>query len=137
MVIPLPCTSGSSQPLTVPNGDNSYHWQGMQSSAQYYVNNAGIDPEQGCVWGSAGGGKGNWSPVVFGAGYSDDKTWLSISQNNLNSAHLNYNVRIVAADENSEISGECKYENGKFSGATSGNGCTVAVVKGTANYELY
>lgn len=136
MVVPLSCAPDSKQELTVPEASNSYVWQGKSSSAQYYVNNAGISTEDGCRWGTPNGGLGNWSPVVIGAGYSDGKTWLSISQNNLNSDPLNYNIRIVAED-GSKINGDCCYENGKI---TNGDpvGCTVAVENGgSARFELY
>jgi len=136
MVVPLSCTPGSKQELTVPEASNSYVWQGKSSSAQYYVNNAGISLEDGCQWGTPGGGLGNWSPVVIGAGFSDGKTWLSISQNSLNSEPLNYNIRIVAED-GSKVSGDCCYENGKFTNGES-VGCTVAVDNGgSARFELY
>jgi hypothetical protein len=135
MVVPLSCSPGSSQDLTVPEASNSYVWRGSATSAQYYVNNAGVDLEDGCVWGKPNGGKGNWSPVVVGAGYSDGKTWLSIAQNNLNSDPLNYNIRIVA-DDGAKISDECKYEDGKFSNGDP-SGCTVAVEDGSARFELY
>jgi hypothetical protein len=136
MVVPLACTPGSTQTLTVPSADTSYVWEGKSSSAQYYVNKAGVSLKEGCVWGQPNGGKGNWSPVVIGAGYSDNTTWLSISQNSLNSEPLDYNIKIVAA-EGGKISGECRYENGKIYGQSSGDGCTVAVVSGSAQYVLY
>lgn len=135
MVVPLACTPGSTQELTVPDASNSYVWRGSPSSAQYYVNNAGIDVENGCVWGPPNGGRGNWSPVVIGAGYSGGKTWLSISQNNLNSEPLNYNIKIVARD-GAKVSQECKYENGKFSNGDP-VGCTAAVEGGGADFVLY
>lgn len=135
MVVPLSCSAGSVQTLTVPDAANSYVWRGGPSSAQYYVNNAGVGLEDGCVWGQPNGGKGNWSPVVVGAGYRNGKTWLSISQNSLNSDSLNFNIRIVAGD-GASVSAECKYENGKFSGGDT-TGCTVAVEGGSAIFELY
>jgi len=136
MVVPLLCTPGSTEELTVPDASNSYVWKGKSSSAQYYVNNAGIGLEDGCRWGIPNGGLGNWSPVVIGAGYSDGKTWLSISQNSLNSEPLNYNIRIVAED-GSKISDECFYEKGKLSNGDP-VGCTVALENGgSARFELY
>jgi len=131
MVVPLGCSSGSSEALTVPDGSNSYEWQGKQTSAQYYVNPAGTSVQEGCQWGSEGGDLGNWSPIVLGAGYSAGKTWVSISQNQLNSSPLNFNIKIVASD------GTCKYEDGQFTGTGAiAQGCTVGA-SGDAQFILY
>lgn len=128
MVVPLSCSAGSTKDLTVPDATNSYVWQGMSTSAQYYVNKAGIDIKDGCTWGQAGQGLGNWSPMIFGAGQSNGMKWLSISQNSLNSAPLGFNVEIKGGNS------ECWYKNGKFS---SGTGCTTAVPSGgSATYVL-
>lgn len=135
MVVPVSCSPGSTQELTVPDAANSYAWGGKPSSAQYYVNNAGVELEDGCVWGPPDGGRGNWSPVVIGAGFREGKTWLSIAQNNLNSKPLNYNIKIKA-DEGGKLSQECRYEDGKFSTGDS-TGCTVAVESGSAKFVLY
>lgn len=129
MVVPLACPAGSIKPLTVPISTNSYMWQGKKTSAQYYVNNAGVGIEEGCAWGQQGQGVGNWSPMIFGAGEDSGMMWLSMSQNQLNSAPLNFNVEIIGGNS------VCKYENGKFS--TPG-GCTTAAKPGTpVSYVLY
>lgn len=129
MVVPLACAPGSIKPLTVPDAAVSYIWQGKQTSAQYYVNNAGVSIDKGCAWGKPGGGIGNWSSMIFGAGMSNGLMWLSISQNQLNPAPLNFNVEIIGGNS------VCKYENGKFS--TPG-GCTTAAKPGTpVSFVLY
>lgn len=129
MVVPLACAPGSTKPLTVPDAAVSYQWEGMSTSAQYYVNNAGISIDKGCTWGKPDGGLGNWAPMVFGAGQSNGMMWLSMSQNQLNSGPLNFNVEIIGGNS------VCKYENGKFS--TPG-GCTTAAKPGTpVSYVLY
>lgn len=51
--------------------------------------------------------------------------WLSISQNQLNSEPLGYNVAIIGGNS------VCKYENGVFSTA---GGCTTAVKPGQSAY---
>jgi hypothetical protein len=135
MVVPLVAEPGTTSTLTVPDASTSYHWRGGPSSAQYYVNNAGIDVEQGCVWGPPNGGRGNWSPIVVGAGFSEGKTWLSISQNNLNSDPANFNMKIVPVG-NAKLSQDCRYEDGKFSTGDK-VGCTVAVEGGSAKLVLY
>ncbi|EJT44070.1 SIM1-like protein [Saccharomyces kudriavzevii IFO 1802] len=125
MVIPTFVEGGSSLPLTVVDQDSYFTWEGKKTSAQYYVNNAGVSVEDGCIWGTSGSGIGNWAPLNFGAGSTDGVAYLSLIPNPNNSDALNYNVKIVAADDSSNVIGECVYENGKFSGGD--DGCTVSV----------
>ncbi|QLQ78948.1 hypothetical protein HG537_0B02950 [Torulaspora globosa] len=136
MVIPTLVGAGQSQPLTVVDQDSYYTWRGMKTSAQYYVNNAGVSVENGCVWGDAGSGIGNWAPLNFGAGQTGGITYLSLIPNPNNRTPLNFNVKIVAADSSSVVQGECYYENGKYNG-NGADGCTVAVTSGSAHFVLY
>lgn len=135
MVIPTLVEAGSTQPISVVDEDSYYKWQGKKTSTQYYVNNAGVSAEDGCVWGTEGSGVGNWAPVVLGAGYTDGVTYLSIIPNPNNMAAPNYNVKIVAA-EGSTVNGDCYYENGVYNGSGS-DGCTVSVTSGSANFVFY
>lgn len=135
MVIPTYVQAGDSLPLTVVDQDTYYTWQGLKTSAQYYVNNAGISVEDACVWGSSSSGVGNWAPLNFGAGSSDGVAYLSLIPNPNNGNALNFNVKIVAADDSSTVNGECIYENGSFSGGS--DGCTVSVTAGKAKFVLY
>lgn len=69
MVIPTVVEAGSSGvPLAVVNQDAYYTWMGKPTSAQYYVNNAGVSYQDGCLWGTSSGDVGNWAPLNFGAG---------------------------------------------------------------------
>lgn len=108
----------------------------MKTSAQFYVNNAGVSLEDGCVWGTAGSGVGNWAPLNFGGGYTNGVAYLALIPNPNNYDALNYNVKIVAADDDSTVLGDCKYENGKYNDGSS-DGCTVSVTKGKAKFVLY
>lgn len=135
MDIPTRLTPGSSKPMSVVDEANYYRWQGKQTSAQYYVNNQGVDVEQGCLWGTSSDDVGNWAPVVLGSGYIDGTTWLSISVNPNNKNAPNYNVKIEASGSGSTISQECKYENGQLTNGNNG-ACTVAV-QGSANFVFY
>lgn len=135
MVIPTYVQAGDSLPSTVVDQDTYYTWQGLKTSAQYYVNNAGISVEDACVWGSSSSGVGNWAPLNFGAGSSDGVAYLSLIPNPNNGNALNFNVKIVAADDSSTVNGECIYENGSFSGGS--DGCTVSVTAGKAKFVLY
>ncbi|CCK68605.1 SUN family protein NCA3 KNAG_0B01580 [Huiozyma naganishii CBS 8797] len=133
MVIPTVVGEGSTEPLTVVNSDSFYTWQGKKTSAQYYVNNAGVSKEDGCVWGSAGSGVGNWAPLVIGAGSSNGQTYLSLIPNPNNGDSANFNVKIEGTS-GSNVQGDCKYENGSFSG---GDGCTVSIISGSAQVVFY
>ena len=122
--IPLQAHAGTKNPLTCPNGEQYYHWQGKSTSAQYYVNPKGVPSEVACQWGNGDRPIGNWAPLNFGVGQNNGK-WLSIFQNAPTTHHkLDFNVKI----EGDNLSGACKYENGQFYSATgpTDSGCTVS-----------
>lgn len=136
MVVPTWLESGSAaKPISVVNENTYYQWEGNPTSAQYYVNNAGVSVEDGCIWGTSGSNVGNWAPLVIGAGYSDGITYLSLipNPNNEDASAANFSVKIVAT-EGSTIEGDCSFENGVFS---SSEGCTVSVTSGSATFEFY
>jgi hypothetical protein len=136
MVIPTIVGPGSENYLTTVDEDSYYQWQGLKTSAQYYVNNAGVSQQDGCIWGTAGSGIGNWAPLNFGAGYTNGIAYLSLIPNPNNRNAANFNVKIVAYDSNSVVNGECYYENGQYNGNGS-DGCTVAVASGKAKFVFY
>lgn len=133
MNIPTRVAAKQTQPISVVDGSTYYQWEGKTTSAQYYVNDAGVDVEKGCVWGTSSGTIGNWAPVVLGAGYSSGQTWLLLIPNPNNKKKPNYNIKIEAASGGT-ISGSCSYVDGKYSGGSGSDGCTVAVTKGAANF---
>lgn len=95
MSVPIVAEPGATELLTVPYATDSYVWNGKSTTAQYYANDAGVSVEDGCVWGEPDGGKGNWAPLVFGAGVNEGgETFLSVFQNPLNPARANYNVKV-------------------------------------------
>lgn len=134
MNIPTLLESKSSAPCSVPEGETYFKWLGKPTSTQYYVNNAGVDVADGCIWGKDSGDVGNWAPLVLGSGIRDGKTYLSLIPNPNNKTPPNYNVKIVAG-EDSTVVGDCKYENGVYTGGVYG--CTVTVTKGTADFVFY
>lgn len=136
MVLPTYVTAGDSLPLSTVNEATYYKWEGSGTSAQYYVNNAGVSWKEGCVWGTSGSGVGNWAPLNFGAGYSDGVSYLSLIPNPNNYDAANFNVKIVAATDDTVISGSCYYEDGKYNGDGT-DGCTVGVTSGYAYFKLY
>ncbi|KAK2758373.1 Secreted beta-glucosidase sun1 [Arachnomyces sp. PD_36] len=133
--VALDATPGSENPLTCPDANTYYQWQGKPTTAQYYLNPKGVPIEEGCQWGDPSGNVGNYAPLNLGAGQTDGVTWLSLLQNAPTTyAKLNYNVRITG-----DLGGACKYEDGMFhdlNGANS-DGCTVQLNSGTATYEFY
>lgn len=135
MVIPTVVSAGGKNFLTTVDQNTYYKWQGKPTSAQYYVNNAGVSYQDGCIWSDAGSGVGNWAPLNFGAGYADGVSYLSLIPNPNNRDSLNFNVKIVAED-GADVSGECKYENGVYNGLGK-DGCTVGVRSGRAKFVLY
>jgi hypothetical protein len=111
--------------LTCPNGATYYQWQGKTTSAQYYVNPAGVSQEDGCQWGDGSKPIGNFAPINLGVGENNGK-WLSIFQNSpTTNEKLDFNIKI----KGDNLSGSCKYENGVFVSDTGSNdsGCTVSL----------
>ncbi|CUM64109.1 uncharacterized protein PRCAT00001700001 [Priceomyces carsonii] len=135
MVIPTVVNGGESSTITVVDLDSYYKWQGKSTSAQYYVNNAGVDWTEGCVWGTAGSNIGNWAPLNFGTGSSSNVSYLSLIPNPNNRDSLNFKVKIEAVGD-ATVSGSCEYANGKFNGDGT-DGCTVGVTSGQAKFVLY
>lgn len=128
--VPVDTQPGATSELTCPDADNYYKWQGGSTSAQYYVNPAGVSVENACQWGSADNPWGNFAPMNLGVGYSNGAAWLSIFQNApTTDAKLDFCVEIVGDG----ISGKCKYSNGQYCGGADGTscssttGCTVSV----------
>lgn len=127
--IPLDTQPGTTSNLTCPDANNYYNWEGGHTSAQYYVNPAGVSAENACQWGSSSNPWGNWAPLNLGVGYSNGAAWLAIFQNApTTSAKLGFTVTI----EGDGISGSCKYSNGQYcsgsdySSCSSTTGCTVS-----------
>lgn len=137
MVLPTWVAAGTTNaPLSVVQSETYFKWQGGMTSSQFYINNAGVSQQDGCLWGTAGSNVGNYAPINFGAGYSSGITWLSMLPNPNTATTLNFNVKLVAAP-GSTMNGECAYVNGAYTGASAtSNGCTVACT-GSCYYHFY
>lgn len=125
--IPLNAEAGSTNPLTCPNANNYYSHESLPTSAQYYVNPAGLSVSQACQWDTVEGQySGNYAPVNFGVGTKDGATFISIFQNypTTPDAKLDYDIEIVGDN----LSGKCHYRNGQYISLTGSNnrGCTVS-----------
>lgn len=121
MVIPLETYPGGTYELTNPDSSTYYRWKGMPTTAQYYVNNMGVEVEEACTWKSKKfpDSAGNWAPTNIGVGKSESgETFISIFPNlPTSNAKLNFDIEITG-----DISGTCWLKNGQYSG---NNGCTV------------
>ncbi|RMZ27498.1 hypothetical protein D0859_08443 [Hortaea werneckii] len=133
--VPVNAQPGSTSNLTCPDADNYYKWQGGHTSAQYYVNPAGVSVDNACQWGSDANPWGNFAPLNLGVGYSNGAAWLSIFQNlPTTSQKLDFAVEITGDG----LSGTCKYSNGQYCSGenydqcSSSTGCTVSLSSGTA-----
>lgn len=133
--IPLDATPGSTQNLTCPDANNYYNWQGGKTSAQYYVNPAGVSVADGCQWGSSANPWGNFAPLNLGVGYSGGNAWLSMFQNlPTTNQKLDFTIELVGDNgQFDNMSGKCKYQNGQYcsgdnyENCNSGTGCTVSI----------
>jgi hypothetical protein len=127
MVIPLDTYPGETYPLTNPDSKTYYWWQGAATTAQYYVNNAGVEVEEACTWKSAKfpDSAGNWAPTNIGVGKSLlGETFISIFPNlPTSNAVLDFNIKIIG-----DISGTCWLKKGQYYG--SDKGCTVGMREG-------
>ncbi|EGU84748.1 murein transglycosylase [Fusarium oxysporum f. sp. conglutinans race 2 54008] len=123
MVVPAVAEPGSNVAVCNPNQDKYYVWDGVGTSAQYYVNKKGYTVEEACVWDSSKGkDAGNWAPVVLGVGMKNGMTFVSIFQNSPTStALLDFNIEIKGGNK------KCSYVNGQWS---EGTGCTTAAAEG-------
>jgi len=130
--IPLSVAAGSSESLTCPTEESYYRWGGKLTSAQYYVNPAGVAVQDACQWGNSGSDTGNWAPLNIGAGFSNGQAWIGIFPNEpTTGADLDYSVSITGDN----IIGACQYRSGAYYTQGSdgnfdvpaGNGCTVSV----------
>lgn len=136
MNVPTLLEAGSTVPVSVVDSDNYFTWQNGKTSSQFYVNNAGVSVEDGCIWGTSGSGVGNWAPVVMGAGQVDGVTYLSLIPNPNNKDAPNYNVKIQGVD-GANTSGSCSYVDGQYIGGDGSDGCTFTVTSGSAEFVFY
>jgi SUN family beta-glucosidase len=128
--VPIDCKAGTTTNLTCPDADNYYNWEGSHTSAQYYVNPAGVSLPDACQWGSSSNPWGNFAPLNLGVGYSNGAAWLSIFQNlPTTSATLDFTVEL----QGDNMSGKCRYQNGQYCSGdnygtcSSTTGCTVSI----------
>lgn len=131
MYLPSVAQPGNTIEITNPIQDKYYQWDGMATSAQYYLNPKGVKKEVACTWNSPNtpGNTGNWAPAIVGVGKAKDGiTYISIFQNKPTSyAKLDFNIEIVG-----DVSSKCSYDaqSKQFSGGNDPDGCTTGMQNG-------
>ena len=130
--VPLNTQGGQTYPLTVPDANAYYNWEGQPTSAQYYINNKGVSESNACTWSTDGSDTGNWAPSYLGIGKDiHGKTWISIAstiQNNpISYTPLDFTVEITG-----DLSDQCRLQNGQYCQGPdytkcNQNGCTVSI----------
>lgn len=124
--IALDAAAGSTQELTCPDASKYYFWKELSTTAQYYINPAGVSVAQACQWGDGSKPWGNFAPMNLGVGKTDGLTFLSIFPNApTTTAKLEFNIKLTGDFGGSS----CKYEDGEFyeNGVlTQKSGCTVS-----------
>lgn len=128
--VALNVVAGATEPICNPDATTYYNWEGSSTSAQYYINPAGVSVHDACQWGSSGSNTGNWAPTNMGVGKNAaGETFISLFQNAPTNPDgtLNFNIEITG-----DVSGKCAYKDGKYynNGVESSTGCTVAVSSG-------
>lgn len=130
--VPTDVGAGVTTNLTCPDAANYYQWQGKSTSAQYYVNPAGVAVSDACQWGSPANPWGNYAPMNIGVGWSNGAAWLSVFQN---SPTTNAKQQFTVTITGDNVSGTCRYSNGVYCGGanydqcSSTTGCTVSTLK--------
>lgn len=112
MVIPHRVEPKSTRTrLSSPSKEKYYHHQGMGTSAQHYLNMAGVDVKDACVWNNDDPAllsvTGDNSPAIIGAGNAFSasgsnlhENWPGISRNPKTKGSLNYAVEVIQYDRN-------------------------------------
>lgn len=123
MVIPVDAQPGTTRALANVKSADYYHWTGLSTTLQYYVNQPGVSVEDGCVWDCATNHDecGNWAPTILGVGEAaDGNTYISLFPNKpTSSASPRMNINITG-----DVSLACYVQNGEY--AVNSDGCTVS-----------
>lgn len=134
MYLPTLVSAGSTVDLYNPLQSESYEWQGLTTSAQYYLNMQGVSVGQACTWTPSAPyteSAGNWAGMNLGTSVNQDgNTFLSIFHNTPTStAALDYNIQVAGTADGGtgSVNGlECSYEYSSNAVTGGGNGCTVS-----------
>ncbi|KAI0890598.1 SUN-domain-containing protein [Annulohypoxylon maeteangense] len=127
MVIPVDSQPGTTRNLANVESAGYYHWTGLSTTLQYYVNQPGVSTEDGCVWDCASNHDecGNWAPTILGVGKAaDGNTYISLFPNTpTSSAKPRMNINITG-----DVSIPCYFQDGAY--AVGNSGCTTTIPSG-------
>ncbi|KAI1101121.1 SUN-domain-containing protein [Jackrogersella minutella] len=127
MVIPVDSQPGTTRNLANINSADYYHWTGLSTTLQYYINQPGVSYEDGCVWDCILNHDecGNWAPTILGVGQAaDGNTYISLFPNTpTSSAKPQMNINITG-----DVSIPCYFQDGQY--AVGNSGCTTTIPSG-------
>src|ERR1700760_1396290 len=94
MTLPIDSQPGTDIELAVIDQNQYYQWQGKRTSAQYYINPAGIPVQEACVWGNGSKRIGNWAPLNMGGSWIGNEGFWSLFTNNptQTDGYLDYDI---------------------------------------------
>ncbi|KAF2000960.1 glycoside hydrolase family 132 protein [Amniculicola lignicola CBS 123094] len=132
--IPFTLRPGEKKELACPDSATYYKWDGMGTSAQYYINNKGVAEKDACKWGDGSNNSGNWAPVNLGVGWDGthmDMGFMSLAPNlpTAPGAKLDFTVTFTGES----VINACKYKPGQycqglnFEECSPTKGCTATV----------
>lgn len=129
MYLPTLVEAGATVDLYNPYQSDSFVWEGLSTSAQYYINKKGLDVNTSCTWtpdAPYSTSAGNWAPMNLGTSVNaDGETFLSIFHNTpTSSASLDFDIAISGDDVNGT---PCKYDSSTDETTGGSNGCTVSL----------
>lgn len=128
MYLPTLVEAGATVDLYNPYQSDSFVWEGLTTSAQYYINKKGLDVNTSCTWtpdSPYATSAGNWAPMNLGTSVNaDGETFLSIFHNTpTSSATLDFDITISG----DEVNGlPCRYDSSTDETTGATNGCTVS-----------
>jgi SUN family beta-glucosidase len=136
MTLPIDSQPGTDIELAVIDQNEYFRWQGKPTSAQYYINPAGVPVQEACIWGNGAKRVGNWAPLNMGGSWVGNEGFWSLFTNNPTQidGYLDYDIKVSG-----DVSFECAYGNGQICangvchatvGQISAQGCTVSVRPG-------
>lgn len=125
--VPLDTQPGTTLAVSCPDSADYYEWNNLPTTAQWYINPAGVSVDDACQWGSSAENYGNWAPINMGCGKdASGNTFLSLFPNTptTTNTYLSFSVQITG----SGVSGDCSYSGGTFyqDGSELSTGCTVS-----------
>ncbi|KAJ4305688.1 Protein BZZ1 [Kalmusia sp. IMI 367209] len=133
--LPLTIQPGETKEIANPDQGKYFFWDNKPTSAQYYINNQGVEESRACTWGNGQGDTGNRAPVNLGTSFDDinmNTGFPAIFPNKPTNPDAKLNFAIQFTGDG--VSNPCSYKNGQYCLAdgkcNTGDGCTSSVADG-------